>query len=124
MIFIKGHVPSSKNSKNWTGRFLVNSKQTQTYIKETKQDYLQNLAIFLNQAKKQQFPLKIAFHFVRKSKHKYDFHNAVQTVTDLMVKYGYIEDDNVSIMFPFPLDIDGSYTSYDKDNPGVYIDIL
>jgi Holliday junction resolvase RusA-like endonuclease len=124
MIFIKGHVASSKNSKQWTGKFLVNSKQTQTYVKLTKDEFLDLRKDFYDLLQNKIKPYKIGFHFVRKSKHKYDFHNVVQTVTDLMTKYGYIEDDNTTIMLPFPLEIDGEYDSYDKDNPGVYIDVL
>jgi Holliday junction resolvase RusA-like endonuclease len=124
MIFINGHVASSKNSKQWTGKFLVSSKSTQTYVKESKDDYLKLKDQFIAMLKDKPKPYKIGFHFVRKSKHKYDFHNAVQTVTDLMTKYGYIEDDNVTEMLPFPFLMNGVYSSYDKDTPGVYIDIL
>lgn len=124
MIFIKGHVASSKNSKQWTGRFLVNSKSAQSYIKESSADYLANKTAFLKLIEDIPKPYKIAFHFVRKSKHKYDFHNVVQTVSDLMTKNGYIDDDNTDEMLPFPLLIDNKYSSYDKNNPGVYIDVL
>ncbi len=124
MIFIKGHVASSKNSKQWTGTRLVKSKQTFSYIKESKADYLKYLSTFLESVEDSNKPLLIGFHFVRKSKHKYDFHNSVQTVTDLMTTYGYIPDDNTTEMLPLPLLINGTYESYDKDNPGVYIEVL
>lgn len=32
-IFIKGNIPSSKNSKQWTGKMLINSKTVRTYEK-------------------------------------------------------------------------------------------
>jgi hypothetical protein len=34
-IFIPNNVPSSKNSKQWTGKFLVWSKTAQKYVKDT-----------------------------------------------------------------------------------------
>ena len=34
-IFIPGSVPSSKNSKRWTGKMLINSKTTMKYISKT-----------------------------------------------------------------------------------------
>ena len=41
-IFIPGNVPSSKNSKRWTGKMLINSKTTMRYISKTKGEYLIN----------------------------------------------------------------------------------
>lgn len=123
MIFIQGNVPSSKNNKVWTGKFFVNSKATQRYIRESKQDYLNNKDKFLEEIKDKDY-LKIGLHFVRKSKHKYDWVNPVQTVQDLMVKYEWIEDDNMDIMVPAPFKMEKSYTTYDKDNPGVWIKVM
>ena len=31
-VFIPGNTPSSKNSQQWTGKYLVKSKTTQRYI--------------------------------------------------------------------------------------------
>jgi Holliday junction resolvase RusA-like endonuclease len=124
MIFINGHVASSKNSKQWTGKFLVNSKQTATYVKSSKADFLKLKPDFLKMIEGEEKPLRIGFHFVRKSKHKYDFHNVVQTITDLMTKYEYIPDDNTTEIMPFPLLIDDTYSTYDKDNPGVFISVI
>lgn len=123
-IFIPGNVPSSKNNKVWTGKFLVWSKNAQKYKKETKEYWEENKEVFKKLIKNKKTPLIIGFHLVRKSKHKYDFVNPVQTLQDLMVLYEYLEDDNTTIMFPVPLEIDGSYDSYDKENPGVFIKIL
>jgi len=39
MIFIAGNVPSSKNSKRWTGKMLINSKTVMKYIKDTDMQY-------------------------------------------------------------------------------------
>lgn len=73
----------------------------------------------LNQ--KQVIPYIIYFYFVRNSKRKFDWQNAVQGPLDLMVKYGWIEDDNCSIMVPSPIKLNGTYYKVDTKNPGVYI---
>ena len=39
MIYIKGNVPSSKNSKRWTGKMLINSKIVMEYKKNTAYDW-------------------------------------------------------------------------------------
>lgn len=118
-IFIPGNVPSSKNSKQWTGKFLVHSKQTREYINNTKLDYISNKEKFLEMIKDKEMPYKISFKFFRKSRRKFDYINPCQTVQDLMVKYDWIEDDNCLCMIP-------SFEEYvhDKENPGVIIKVL
>ena len=124
MIFIPGSVPSSKNSKIFTrGRKLIWSKAASLYRKNSKESFILNREHFLSMLNGKEKPYIICFHFVRATKHKYDFVNVVQTIQDLMVEYGYIEDDNIDIMLPFPLIINNKYSSYNKENPGVYIEI-
>lgn len=72
----------------------------------------------------QDYPLKVGLHFVRGSRHKWDFHNPCHILFDLMTAFDIIPDDNVDYVLPFPLEIDGKYWSYDKENPGVFIKIL
>ena len=91
-VFIPGNTPSSKNSQQWTGKYLVKGKKK---------------------------PYNIEFTFYRKTKRKFDYINAAQIVQDLMVKYGWIDDDNCTEMKPYF----GNYV-HQKDNPGVKIKIL
>tara|TARA_R100001463_G_scaffold31742_1_gene71517 strand:- start:533 stop:907 length:375 start_codon:yes stop_codon:yes gene_type:complete len=124
MIFIEGNVPSSKNSKQWTGRMLIKSKATMRYEKATIQAWIDNKETFLSAIATKQAPYKIGFHFVRGSRHKYDWVNPVQTIQDLMVKYEWLEDDNTTVMVPVPFKRNGIFSHYDKENPGVYIKVL
>jgi hypothetical protein len=126
-IYIPYNVPSSKNSKQWTGKMLIHSKTTRTYIKNTKQLYIKAKEEFDKQLVQvlggknieQHLPLHIDMFFLRSSKRKFDYINPAQTVQDLMVKYGWIEDDNCDIIVPH-------FSGYrvDKENPGVIINIL
>ena len=123
-IFIPGNVPSSKNSKQWTGKMLIHSKATRNYIRDTKQHYIQTKEEFKSQIVDKagielSFPIHISFYFIRSSRRKFDFINPAQTVQDDMVKHGWIEDDNCDIIVPH-------FSGYhvDKDNPGVIIKIL
>ena len=120
-IFIPTNVPSSKNSRRWTGKYFIGSKQTMRYYKETKGYWLQHKKDFLKMIKDldSKKPYKIAFKFVRKSRHKFDYLNPAQTVQDQMVKYGWISDDNADEMIPIFLDYE-----YNKDKPGVYISVI
>lgn len=116
-IFIRGNVPSSKNSKVWTGRFLVWSKTAQKYKKETKKQWEDGRDVFVSEI--HGYPIRVSFEFVRGSKHRFDYVNPLQTVLDLMVEYGWLEDDNADFILPVFIEY-----SYDKDNPGVKINIL
>lgn len=118
-VHIDGNVASSKNGKVWTGKFLVHSKQTQAYIKESKPDYIYNKDRFLELLQDKTAPYHISFRFIRKSKHKFDYVNPLQMVLDLMVDYGYIEDDNADVIIPY-----FETYEYDKENPGCFITVL
>ncbi len=118
-ITIPGNVPSSKNSKQWTGKFLVHSKQAQKYYKDT-HDFWKKFGPQFRQATKNlPKPYRVEFTFIRGSRHKFDYVNPLQTVLDLMVRYNWIDDDNADEIKPYF----GDY-SYDKDNPGVVIKII
>lgn len=121
-IFIPGNVPSSKNSKQWTGKFLVWSKTAQKYVKDTKPYWEQFKLRFENEIFIQcnnKFPIYVEFEYHRKSRHQFDYVNPTQTILDLMKKFGWIEDDNADIIIP----VFKPYV-YNKENPGVYITII
>lgn len=119
-IFIPGNVPSSKNSKVWTGRYLVNSKSVKKYLKFAEGHYLYQTTYFERLSSGKEFPLHVEFKFVRDSKRLFDLINAAQIVQDLMVKYEYIPDDNYRYLIPhFDPEV-----VIDKKNCGVYITVL
>lgn len=142
LIFIPGNVPSSKNSRINTKHGSFASKTVKSYLNDlgiqsyssskklvkgyvNKPNLIENLREdFLNQTSGKQLPLEIGFHFVRNSKRKFDFHNIVQVVLDLMTAHDIIEDDNMDCAIPFALKIEQGFYSVDKNNPGVYIKIL
>lgn len=118
-VFIPGNVPSSKNSKQWTGKYLISSKQTHRYVKATKKDYEQSAVDFKRIYDSVSKPARIEFHFIRDSRRRFDFCNAVQIVQDLMVKHGWIDDDNAYCIIPVFREHE-----VDKDRAGVLITLL
>ena len=123
-FFCPGNVPSSKNSRVWTGRYFVVSKAVKNWRIATKEWWEENKEDFIKASNEKERPMKIGMHFIRKQKRLYDWVNPVQTIQDEMVKHEWIEDDNVDIIFPFPLKVFKEYTSYNKEEPGVIIKIL
>lgn len=117
--FIPGNVPSSKNSQQWTGRYLVSSKTVMKYRKNTSGIYKKLAASFKKELVKYDLPVIISFKFFRGSRHKFDYINPAQTVQDDMVKHGWIEDDNMTFLIP-----QFEPYEYNKEKPGVEIKIL
>lgn len=142
MVFIKGNIPSSKNSKVATkagvfhskavGKFLRDqgimhysvSKKQITYYKTKPCVFPVKEISQLFSTRSSGYPIKIGIHFVRQTKAKFDFHNICQILLDLMVAFDIIEDDNIDCILPFPMQIEGRWYSIDKENPGCYIAIL
>ena len=142
MIFVPFNVPSSKNSKIATSKGVFHSKTVKKYLgklgiqtysvsKKTVKGYVTRPNLFRHVLKdfpelleNKKKPYLIGLHFVRDSKRKADFHNLAQIVMDLLVAHGFIEDDDMTEVFPVPLKINGSYFSISRDNPGVFITVL
>jgi len=122
-FFIEGNVPSSKNSKIWTGSYLVWSKAAQKYVKDTKSQWTElcndfRVAASGSIAREPIYPIKVHFKFIRKSKHKFDYVNPLQTVLDLMVRYNWIPSDDADTILPVFEEYE-----YNKDKPGVIIKV-
>ena len=142
LIFIPGNVPSSKNSRINTTKGSFASKTVKSYLNSlgiqsyssskklvkgyvNKPNLIESLREdFLKQTSGKELPLEIGFHFIRDSKRKFDFHNIVQVVLDLMTAHDIIIDDNMDCVIPFALKIDGKFYSVNKENPGVWIKII
>ncbi len=142
LIFIPGNVPSSKNSRINTNKGSFASKTVKSYLNSlgiqsyssskklvkgyvNKPNLIENLREdFLKQTSGKQLPLEIGFHFVRDSRRKFDFHNIVQVVLDLMTAHNIIIDDNMDCVIPFALKINSKFYSVDKENCGVWIKII
>jgi len=118
-IFIPINTPSSKNGNTWTGKFLVGSKVTQAYKRNTHLLWELNRNKFLEMIKDKPKPYFIGMYFIRDSKRKFDFQNACQLPFDLMQKYGWLENDDSSSVVPVFL---GYHV--DKSSCGVQITVL
>ena len=120
-IFIKGNVASSKNGRRNFRKRSLPSIACEKYYKISKEEWedAENKKKFLAMCKGKTAPYTVEFTFVRDSKRRFDYINPCQTVQDLMVKQGWIEDDNSAYLKPCFGD-----AQYDKVNPGVYIRVI
>jgi hypothetical protein len=131
-IFIRGNVASSKNSKTmgfyYEGKgankkrvpTLVDSPATKNYRKETAADYRKYKDRFLQMTEGKDFPLMVRMTLIRDSLRAFDLINAAQIVQDLMVEYGWIEDDNSEFLVP----VFNPTVYYSKDMAGILIEVI
>lgn len=134
-IFIPGEVRSSKNSKqvfmknknDKNGNLkkipsVTNSEATKKYKSDTCWHYKLFASSFRNLLKDRHTPYIIEFQFVRGKHDKWDFANMVQLPQDMMVEWGWLEDDNVRVMLPVP-NIENPFL-IDPKRPGVWIKVI
>lgn len=119
-IFIYGNVPSSKNSKVWTGKLLINSRGVYRYKRHAQIQFDAHRNRFLKAAARKTLPLHVKFTFYRETHQRFDFNNISQAICDLMVSSGWIEDDSYKFLVP----VFNPEVFIDKVNPGVKIEIL
>lgn len=117
--FIPLNVPSLKNGKQWTGKYLISSKSVTNYIKQTKPWYNVIKFSLIAELETKTKPYKISFKFIRGSRHKFDYINAAQLPLDILVDIGVLEDDNADEVIP----VFEPY-EYNKEKPGMIITIL
>lgn len=122
-ITIYGELYSSKNSKRivYFGNkpALISSKAYLSSIKPIERQLILNKYKWLKEIENASKPLKIGFFLYRKTKRAFDWLNIGQGISDLMVKCGWLEDDNVNEYIPVFCGWD-----IDKNNPRTEIFLI
>ena len=123
MITIYGELYSSKNSKRIV-RFgnktaIIPSKAYLGSIKPIEQQLVLNRYKWQEEIKNASKPLKIGFKIYRKTHRRFDYQNILAGLSDLMVRCGWLPDDNADEFLPV-------YIPYevDKNNPRTIIFLL
>ena len=135
MFFIPLNVPSLKNGKQITKFGLIPNKRVRAYAKEVKQHIAKIQTDFTQEIASLSPPYVVGFRFVRDSKRKFDYSNALDTIQDVLtgclikntsIKVKELQkdvvllfDDNADILLPVLLPY-----KYDKHNSGVEIHIF
>ena len=119
-IFIYGNVPSSKNSKVWTGKKLISSSRVYCYKRQAQKQFEAHRNRFLRATAKKSLPLMVKFTFYRETHQRFDFNNISHIVCDLMILCKWVEDDSYKYLVP----VFNPEVIIDKMNSGVKIEIL
>ena len=113
MITLYWNIPSKKNNKVWTGKYLISSKDYLDREKKTI-NYLKN--IWFNEKYNKCF---ITYIFYYPDNRQRDLSNWIESINDMLVKYWTIPDDNWKIIIWFT----AKTWWVDKENPRVEINI-
>lgn len=142
LVFIKGNVPSSKNSKvngKWFSKTVTNylrSHGIKSFSSRRKvvEGYKTRPITFPVQELKElfkdaEYPVEVGFLLFRDSdKRKFDFNNISQIIFDLLTAFDIIPDDSTEYVVARCLyhDTQGKrqFYIYDKNDPGVYLKIM
>lgn len=111
---IYGNIASSKNSKRWVGKMLINSKTAMDCYKKIIPQLNSMKEGFMSEAKEKSLPMNLNIYFYRDSRRKFDYTNVFQLFADALVKCGMIEDDNADILTP----VFHGYEVTDKESAG------
>lgn len=130
-IFIPYNSISSKNSmefkyirkrggKGERTPALVHSNAYNHYVEVTDSYWGKHRDLFLEMIKNSENPtikpVRVKFYFIRINNSRFDYANLMQGPADLMVKKGWIIDDNMKEFMPIPLGYE-----INPDCPGVVI---
>lgn len=114
-IILKGRIPSKKNSKVWTWRILISSKEYRKWeLDMIKQ--MQEQSIPKSKLDKE---LYITYKIWFPDNRKADLSNKVESINDLMVDYWLLADDNHNIIKS--MNITSMWV--DKENPRAEVSI-
>lgn len=108
-LIIYGRIPSKKNSKIWTGKYLISSKAYREREKE------QSLALANHQ--KYDYPVEMHYEFYRPDKRRTDMDNKITSIQDLLVHNKILLDDDYTHI-PYKT---SRSICVDKENPRVEI---
>jgi len=128
-IYIPYEVMSSKNSRVFEYLYkkseqhkvpiLRHSDQYQEYVIRTKTYWVKNKVRFHELINDKTPPYNIGFYFIRTTKQRFDYPNMMQGVMDLMVTHGWLADDHMNIIKPFPVGFE-----VHKEVQGIIISVL
>ena len=118
-IVITGRTPSKKNSKIMVCRGKFPMLLPSAKYKEWHKDAIIQLAQQKVPKDKLNKPIKITTTFYAPDKRVFDLSNKIESIHDLLVDYGFLEDDNYTIL----KEVVTIYGGLDRKNPRAEIKI-
>lgn len=121
MIDLKFTIPLVPVSKKNSQQILVNRATGRPFIMPSKQykEYEAAAGWFIPKVETIREAVNVKCVFYMPTRRKCDLPNMLESIDDVMVKYGLLEDDNFTIIQSH----DGSRILYDKERPRTEVHI-
>lgn len=120
---MKFTIPIKPVSKKNSLRIVMNPKTHKPFVIQSKLyvDYEKNVKQFIPTSHKEpiDYPINLKCIFYMSSRRRIDLCNLEEAISDVLVKYGILADDNRNIVASY----DGSMVLYDKENPRTEVEI-
>lgn len=108
-------IPLAPVSKKNSQQILLNHSSGKPFIMPSKQykEYEESAGWFVPRNVYINYPVNVKCLFYMPTRRKCDLSNMLESLDDVLVKYGLLEDDNYTIIESH----DGSRVLYDKEDP-------
>lgn len=117
---IKFVIPLIPRTKKNSQRIIVTHGRPMIIPSQAYKDYEKDCAVFIPKLDKPiDYPVTVSAHFFMPTRRPCDLVNLLQSLLDILVKYGVISDDNYHVVFS----VDGSRVAYNKENPHTEVEI-
>lgn len=117
---LKFVIPLPPRTKKNSQRIIVSHGRPMIIPSAAYKEYEKDVEPFIPKLDKPiDFPVTVSAHFFMPTRRPCDLVNLLQSLLDILVKYGVISDDNYHVVFS----VDGSRVGYDKENSRTEVEI-
>lgn len=118
-IMIRFAIPMTPRTKKNSSRIVVVKGRPIIIPSELYKQYEKECQPFIPKIETIDYPINLKCVYYMPTRRRVDLVNLLEATCDILVHYNLLKDDRSDIVYSH----DGSYVSYDKDNPRVEIEI-
>ena len=116
---IKFTIPIAPRTKKNSQRIVVVKGRRMIIPSELYKQYEKDCNFFIPKIETIDYPINLKCVYYMPTRRRVDLVNLLEATCDMLVHYGILQDDKSDIVYSH----DGSYVSYDKNNPRTEIEI-
>ncbi len=117
---IKFTIPIAPRTKKNSQRIVVVRNRPMIIPSELYKQYEKDCKPFIPKIETIDYPINLKCVYYMPTKRRVDLVNLLEATCDMLVHYGILQDDKSDIVYSH----DGSYVSYDKNNPRTEIEVV
>lgn len=117
---IKFTIPIAPRTKKNSQRIVVVRNRPMIIPSKLYKQYEKDCKPFIPKIETIDYPINLKCVYYMPTKRRVDLVNLLEATCDMLVHYGILQDDKSDIVYSH----DGSYVSYDKNNPRTEIEVV